>query len=168
MMVPRKALYGRCTPTSQCNKGVEQKRRRLVAEDMRESAAREFQAYRMPIKMLTYFKYLGRVMKALGEYCPEVVGNFRKAQKSWGRLIRILVREGDSPRVSGMFFKAVVKAVLLFRLETWVTNPCMGRSLGGGFQHRLSRWITGRQPNRQVDGSWEYLPLETAMQEAGF
>ena len=104
MMVPRKAQYGRCTPTAQCTKGVERKRRRLVAEDTRESAAREFQAYRMPIKMVTHFKYLGRVMKALGEDCPEVVGNFRKARKSWGRLIRILGREGDSPRVSGMFF----------------------------------------------------------------
>ena len=32
----------------------------------------------------------------------------------------------------------------------------------------VSRKITGRQPKWQVDGSWEYLPLETEIQEAGF
>ena len=34
---------------------------------------------------------------------PEVVGNLRKARKSWAQLIRILVREGAKPRVSGIF-----------------------------------------------------------------
>ena len=38
----------------------------------------------------------------------------------------------------------------------------------GGFQHRLARRITGRQPWRLLYRSWEYPPLETAIQEAGF
>ena len=46
-----------------------------------------------------------------------VVGNLRKARNSWAWLSRILVREGVKPRVSGMFFKVVVQAVLLFGLE---------------------------------------------------
>ena len=60
-----------------------------------------------------------------------VVGNLRKARKSWARMESILGREGDIPRVSGMFLKAVVQAVLLFGSETWVITPCMGRALGG-------------------------------------
>ena len=43
-----------------------------------------------------------------------------KVQKSWGRLTRILSREGSDKRVSGTFFKAVVQQVLLFGAETWV------------------------------------------------
>ena len=43
----------------------------------------------------------------------EVVGNLDMARKSWACLTRILGRDGANPRVSGMFFKAVVKAVLL-------------------------------------------------------
>ena len=66
-----------------------------------------------------------------------------------------------------MFFKAVVQVVLLFESETRVMTPCMVRALGG-LQHMVSRKITGRQPKWQVDGSWEYLPLETEIQEAGF
>ena len=56
--------------------------------------------------------------------------NLRKAQKKWSWLSRILVREGDNPWALGMFFNAVVQAVLLFGSETWVMTPCTGRYLG--------------------------------------
>ena len=42
-----------------------------------------------------------------------VAGNLSKARKRWGRLLRILCREGSDVRVSGNFLKAVVQAVLL-------------------------------------------------------
>ena len=56
-----------------------------------------------------------------------VVGNLRKARKNWERLDRIMVWEGENTRVSGKLFKAVVQAVLLFGLETWVLPPLMVR-----------------------------------------
>ena len=74
-----------------------------------------------------------------------VAGNPRKACNRSDRLARILGREGSIPRVSGMFFKAVLKAVLIFGVEIWVMNPHMGRALGG-VQHSLAQRITGRQP----------------------
>ena len=60
-----------------------------------------------------------------------------------------------------------MQEVLLFGLETWITTPCIGQDIGG-FQHRVAIQITERQPKRQVDGSCEYPPMETVMQEAGF
>ena len=36
-----------------------------------------------------------------------------------------------APRVYRFFFKAVIQAVLLFRAETWVVTPHMGKALGG-------------------------------------
>ena len=66
-----------------------------------------------------------------------------------------------------MFFNAVVQVVLIFGAETWVMTPCMGRYLGG-FQHKVAQWITGRQTKRLLDGSRQYPPLDTAMQEVGF
>ena len=62
--------------------------------------------------------------------------------------MRILGWEGANPRASGMFFKAVVQAVLLFRSETWVMTPCMGRALGS-FQHGVARRIKGKHPKIQ-------------------
>ena len=44
---------------------------------------------------------------------------------------RILSREVATPRVSGLFFKAVIQAVLIFGAEIWVVTPRMGTALGG-------------------------------------
>ena len=96
-----------------------------------------------------------------------VVDNLGKARKSWGRLSRILIREGADPKVSVHFYKAVSKAVLLFGSETWVLTPRMEKALDS-FQHRVTRHLTGRQPRRWGDGRWEYSPLEEAMVESGF
>ena len=96
-----------------------------------------------------------------------MAGNLWKSSNSWEWLSRILGREGTNPRVYGVFLKAVVQAVLIFRSEMWAITPVMVRALGG-FQHRVSRCITGRKPQRLLDRVWEYPHLETAIQEAGF
>ena len=166
MLVPRWDLNGWYVTTNQCNKGAGWKRQRLAEEETREGAERAYQAYGRPLVTVTAFKCLGQIFTASDDNYPVVVGNLRKALKSWTRIERILIREGAIPRVSGIFFKAVVQAVILFPLEIWVMTSRMVRALGS-FQHRVARWITGRQPHRKVDGSWEYMPLETDMEEAG-
>ena len=52
---------------------------------------------------------------------------------------RILGIDGANPRVSGIFFKAVVQAVLIFGAETWVMTPCMVRTLGGSNTGYINR-----------------------------
>ena len=49
---------------AQYKKGAEQKRRRLSAEKAREVTVRAFSAYRLPLKTVPFFKYLGRVLSA--------------------------------------------------------------------------------------------------------
>ena len=116
---------------------------------------------------MTAFKCLGRVLTVGDDDWLAVVGNLGKAIKSWGRLSRMLSREGADLQVSGNFYKAVSQAVFLFGAETWVLTPRMERALDS-FQHRVARWITGRQTRRQGDGSWAYPPLEEAMGESVF
>ena len=72
----------------------------------------------------------------------------RKAWKCWVQMTRILVRKGEEPRMSGMFFKSVVQAVLIFGSETWVLTPRMERALGH-FQQRVAQRITGRHTRRR-------------------
>ena len=57
----------------------------------------------------------------------------------------ILSRQGADPKVSGHFFKDL-----------------------NSFQHRVARWITGRQTRRRGYGSWYYTLLTASMEEAGF
>ena len=60
------------------------------------------------------FRYLGWVLTAGDNYWIAVVGKLGKARKSWGQLLRILIREGLDLKVSGHFYKAVSQVVLLF------------------------------------------------------
>ena len=79
---------------------------------------------------------------------PAVVIKSKNARKSWERLTRILGRKGVYPRVSSMFFKALVQAVFIFWLETWFLTHHMERGLVS-FKQGVSRRITGRQPRRR-------------------
>ena len=111
---PWAALNGRHTTTDQCANGSEREWRRLAAEEMREITVRAFQAYVRPLNLVTSFNYLSRIIKALVHAWLELVGNLRKVRNSWVQLSRILGREGENPRVSGMFFSLVVQVVLIF------------------------------------------------------
>ena len=86
MLVPRRALNKRHPGTAQYKKGAERKRRRLAEAEMRESTERDFEAYGEPIRNVTEFKYLGRVLTAGDNDWLAVVGNLGKARRSWGRL----------------------------------------------------------------------------------
>ena len=68
---------------------------------MRESSERAFEEYREHIKNFPVFLYLGRVLTSGDNDWLVMVGNLWKAQKSWGRLSRVLGLEGADPKVSG-------------------------------------------------------------------
>ena len=78
MQVPRWEL-NRCHPwTAQCAKGAERKRRRLAETETRENSEQAFEAYGAPIKSVLEFKYLGRILTAIDDDWPAVVGNLSK------------------------------------------------------------------------------------------
>ena len=76
-------------------------------------------------------------------------------------------QEGADTKVLGQLFKAVLQVMFIFRVETWVPNPLMERSLGI-FQSRVARRLTGRHLWRQGDGSWDYPTMAAAIAEAVF
>ena len=92
--------------------------------------------------------------------------NLQKARATWGRLARILGREGADPKVSRNFYIAVKQQVLIFGAETWVLTRKMESALDA-FQGRVARRLTGRMPRRGRDGKWVYLPLAGARNDAG-
>ena len=80
---------------------------------------------------------------------------------------RILSREGETPQVSRLFFKAVIQAVLIFGVETWVVTPRMGKTLGG-FRTQVERLLTGKLPLRTTDGTWKYTSAAAAREAVSF
>ena len=53
-----------------------------------------FHAYGTKIRAVTEFKYLGRVLTNTDDDWLAMASNIRKARAIWGRLARILGREG--------------------------------------------------------------------------
>ena len=166
MQVPRKALNGCHLGTAQCAKGVERKRRRLAETETRENLERVLSAYGQPMEAVTEFRYLGRILMVTEDDCPAVAGNIKKARRIWGRLARVLDREGADHKVSRTFYIAVTQQVLLFGAETWVLTKKMESAMDA-FQDRVARKLTGRQPRCGRDGVWYYPSLAGAMKEAG-
>ena len=119
----------------------------------RESTERAFEAYGGQLEAVDSFKDLGRVMTAGDDDWPAVAGNLKKARRIWGRLSRILTREGATARISGMFFKSVIQQILLFGDETWVVTPRMEKALSG-FIYGAARRLTGRQARKGINGKW--------------
>ena len=126
LQVSRKALNGRHLGTIKCRTGTERKRRRLAEAEMRENSERAFHAYGKPMEAVSEFGYLGRLLTATDDDWPAVAGNIRKARVRWGRLVRVLGREGADPKVSRSFYTAVTQQVLLFGAETWALTRNMG------------------------------------------
>ena len=118
MLVPWRSLNGRHKDTEMCRSGAVKKRRRDTETEIQESTERAFDAYGGQLEAVDSFTYLGRVMTAGDDDWSAVAGNLKKARRSWGRLSRILTREGATARISGMFFKSVVQQILLFGAET--------------------------------------------------
>ena len=85
----------------------------MAEEEIQEIEERDFHAHGRPLKTVTSFKYMERILTEVDNDWPTEAGNLKKAQKSWERLTRILGQDGDNPRVSGVFFKAVKQAVLI-------------------------------------------------------
>ena len=79
---------------------------------------------------------------------------------------KMLWREGEEPRVSTIFYWAVVQAVLLFGVETWVLSEAMSRKLEGVHVGFL-RQITGKREVRGKDGTWRKVAAEKVLDKAG-
>ena len=94
--------------------------RRLAEAEMRVTPERAFHAYGEQMRAVTNFRYLGRVLTNTDDNWPDVAGNILKTRARWGRLARVLGREGADPKVSRSFYTAVTQQVLLFVVESLV------------------------------------------------
>ncbi len=78
----------------------------------------------------------------------------------------MLRAENASPKVSGVFYKATMQAVLLFESETWKLSPSSLKSLEG-FHLRAACRMAGMQPTRNTDGMWTYPSSKDVLKAVG-
>ena len=85
---------------------------------------------------------------------PVARQNIVCARLVWWMLGILLRQEGEEPKVSEMFYRAVVQAVLLSGSETWVLLAAMERKVEIT-QTFFLRHIMGKWAQRIADGTWE-------------
>ena len=166
MQVPFSLLNNRHFNTDQCRAGRARRRQREAEQLAYEASQRSFTVNGTTLERVNTFVYLGRSIAFNNSDWPVLYRNLKKAQQRWAMVVRVLEHEGASPRAKGLFYKAIVQAVLLYSCETWVITDAMLRVLDG-FHHKAARRITGNMPQRLPDGQWYYRPIEEVLSEAG-
>jgi hypothetical protein len=151
--------------TKMCRDGRARKQQIEAAIRAHRAQAVTFQACNTQLENVNAFSYLGRLTTNTDNDWPAVYKNLKKARAKWAMITKILVRDNASPRISGMFYKAIVQSVLLYGSESWVLTPAMLKVLSS-FHHRVARKITNRMA-RKVNGAWHYPPLEPTLEMAG-
>ena len=111
-----------------------------------------FLAYGALLTAISSFRYLRQMLSSSKDDWPEVEKNLQRARGKWGRLVKILEREGADRIMVGRFYVSVVQAVLLFGSETWVLISRSEKSLKG-FHHRVMRRMAGMGPKCQQYGT---------------
>lgn len=135
-------VLGRHLCTALCQEGHDRRHQRLAIETARKACEVVFTACGQPLESIDTFKYLGHFLSSMDSDWPALYENMAKAWQHWARVSIILARDGASPWVSGMFYKAIVQAVLLYGSETWVITQPMMKALEG-FHHIVAHWLTG-------------------------
>jgi len=151
--------------TARCQSGAARRRQREAIQEARRAREVIFTIGGVPLESVSTFQYLGRPLSFTDDDWPALHRNLTRARQRWGAIRQVLAREDTNPRVSAMFYKAVVQVVLLYGCESWNITSAMLRVLRG-FHHRVARRLTGMLP-RQVGNRWVYPPIAEVLEAAG-
>ena len=88
----------------------------------------------------------------------------KRARAAWGRLSTVIAKESVPPPVAGMFYQAVVAAVLLYGSESWVLSAYDLRALEG-FHVECARRLTGMRPSKRGE-TWVYPKSADVLEKA--
>jgi hypothetical protein len=152
--------------TALCQRGWERKGQYAAAVRSQQALGQSFRAYREELERVEVFKYLGQLIAYNDANNQAMRSNLRKARGGWAWVSCVLRAENASPQRSGVFYKATMQAVLLYRSEMWSLSPSSVKHLEGF--HICATWqMTGNRPKQNVDGSWTYPRLADVLNAAG-
>ena len=138
-----------------CKQMAARRRQHTVAAEGARALTRTFTAYgESVLRRVERFKYLGRVLSYDDSDTPAIRRNLKRARQVWGRISTVIAKDAVPAPIAGMFYQAVVAAVLLYGSETWVTPPHDLRAMEG-FHVEAARRITGMRPQKRGE-TWVY------------
>jgi exonuclease III len=150
-----------------CKKATKVREGREADEIHKKTVAETvFTVEGIPIETVTDFKYLGRVVNNSDGDGPTVHRSLQRARATWGRIGRVLSKEGADPKTMASFYKAVVQSVLLYGSESWTLTLSMEKKLQS-FHRRCARYVTGQHIRQNPDETWTCPSSEMVLEKAG-
>lgn len=168
-MMVRQPITDRHRASDQCQQGARRKAARELqaAAEVVESAPATFFVGGTQLKMVSEFRYLGRILSSDDSDLAACLRNISRARAKWGQLSRILRADGASPKTTARFYLVIVSAMLLYGCETWVITTRMENILTA-FHNRCARTI-GKTFIRCVNSEeniWEYPEVRMTLRAA--
>ena len=77
---------------------------------------------------------------------------------------KVLTKTGATLRDHGIIYKTVARTLLPYGRKSWVVKGVMLKILAG-FHHQSAIRIAGMTGKRVADGTWEYTPVVSALEE---
>ena len=108
-----------------------------------------------PLERVEVFKYLGQLIACDDADTQAMSSNVRKARGCWVQISHVQRAEIASPQTCGMFYKAIMQAILLYASETWSLSPSSQKRLEG-INIRAAWRMSGLRPEKKPDWSWTY------------
>ena len=78
-----------------------------------------------PLEPVDSFKYLGHTVAYNNSNWATLYQNIWKVRRQWAMVGKVVTNMGETVRAWGMLYKAVVKSVLLYGRESWLTKGAM-------------------------------------------
>ena len=72
--------------------------------------------------VLKVFKYLGYIIACDNCNTPAIKHNLKRARKVWDRISNVITKKQVAPKIVGIFYQAVVAAVLLYSSKYFYTT----------------------------------------------
>ena len=79
---------------------------------------------------------------------------------------KVVTKMGETVRMLGMMYKAVVQLVLVYRSKIWVVKDSMLKVLEG-LHHWTVRKIVGIAAQHTTSGEWDWPPVDEALDATG-
>ena len=149
-----------------CCKGIKLHACQKVDRDLAQILSMTILVGNVPLANVSSFDYLGWILTLSNEDLAAVQDNIRKAWGQWAQLACVLTREGATSRVSGIFYKAEVQAVLLYGSETWCITTKILKLLQS-FHDWKAQFILGIHIRCNCRRVYQYPDQSRALQVAG-
>ena len=153
--------------TQLCQRGQVARAKRETERQIHAAQALSFTIQGEEVERVDQFRHLGRPILANDQDTGAIQYNLKRAQAKWQTLARVLAVEGVKPKVTGMFYKAVVQSVLLYGSETWVLTRA-NYDILNSFHMAVARKISKSQARWNPETEeWDRTAAAIALERAG-